>query len=215
MSDVVLGRRDRKRLANRDAIRSAALQLFMDRGFDAVSVEEVADAADVSASTVYRNFGTKEDLVLADIAERQASFLEIIDRHHAATTIGELLMTTTAEWVPSRPEQRLLRSEATLIVATPALLARLHQMMAEWEVPIGARLAQRCGRPATDLELCQLTALFCATIRIVIREWAVGNTGDDIVEFGRGAIDALDHLPTAALPTAALPTELGVGEGQK
>lgn len=210
MSDVILGRRDRKRLANRDAIRSTALQLFMNRGFDAVSVEEVAEAADVSPSTVYRNFATKEGLVLADIADRQSAFLEIIDRHHEAATVGELLLTTTVEWAPDSVERRLLRSETALIVATPALLARLHQMMAEWEVPIGARLAQRCGRPATDLELCQLTALFCATIRIVIREWAAGNTGDDIVEFGRGAIDALAHLPVAHLPT-----ELGVSEGRK
>lgn len=210
MGDVILGRRDRKRLANRDAIRSAALQLFMDRGFDAVSVEEVADAADVSPSTVYRNFGTKEDLVLADIAERQADFLRIIDRQDGASTIGELLGTATVQWVPSPEEQGLLRSETALIVATPALLARLHQMMAEWELPISARLAHRCGRPPNDLELCQLTALFCATIRIVIREWAAGHTGDDIVEFGRGAIDALEHLPAAALPT-----ELGVSGRHK
>ena len=167
-------RRDRKRLANREAIRAAALRLFMDRGFDAVSVEQVAEAADVSPSTVYRNFPTKEDLVLGRLAERQAELIDLLDERPGGTTIWELLWNTTLAWLPAADQQRLLRSEVALMDATPALMARLHQMMADWEVPISARLAIRCGRPATDLELRQLTALYCATIRIVIREWAAG-----------------------------------------
>jgi AcrR family transcriptional regulator len=198
MEDVVT-RRERKRLANRDAARDAALRLFMDRGFDAVSVEQVAQAADVSPSTVYRNFPTKEDLVLGDIAERQADLLDVIDRQRGGGTVGDLLRNATLQWAPLA-DQRFLRSEAALIVATPALMARLHQMMAEWEGPISTRLAHRCGRPATDLELRQLTALYCATIRIVIREWAAGGTVDDLVEFGRTAVEALAYLPAAALP---------------
>jgi len=193
-------RRDRKRLANREAIRAAALRLFMDRGFDAVSVEQVAEAADVSPSTVYRNFPTKEDLVLGRLAERQAELIDLLDERPGGTTIWELLWNTTLAWLPAADQQRLLRSEVALMDATPALMARLHQMMADWEVPISARLAIRCGRPATDLELRQLTALYCATIRIVIREWAAGNTGDDIGDFGRDAVEALRHLPASALP---------------
>jgi AcrR family transcriptional regulator len=194
MGEDLMTRRDRKRLANREAIRGAALRLFMDRGFDAVSVDQVAEAADVSPST------TKEDLVLGRLAERQAELIDLLDERPGGTTIWGLLWDTTMAWLPAADQQRLLRSEVALMDATPALMARLHQMMADWEVPISARLAIRCGRPATDLELRQLTALYCATIRIVIREWAAGNTGDDIADFGRDAVEALRHLPASALP---------------
>ena len=199
VGDLALSRRDRKRLTNRESIRSAAVRLFMDRGFDEVSVEDVADAADVSPSTVYRNFPTKEDLILANMAERQREFVRILDEEQGPVTAGGLLLAATLAWAPTEEQQRLLRSDAALIVAAPALLARLHQMMADWEVPISERLARRCGRPSTDLALLQLTALYCATIRIVIREWAVHNADDDIVDFGRQAVEALEHLPAAQL----------------
>jgi AcrR family transcriptional regulator len=199
MSDLALSRRDRKRLTNRESIRSAAVRLFMDRGFDNVSVDDVADAADVSPSTVYRNFPTKEDLVLANMAERQREFVRILDDEEGPVTTGGLLLAATLAWAPTGEQQRLLSEEAALIVATPALLARLHQMMADWEVPISQRLARRCARPSTDLALLQLTASYCATIRIVIREWAVGDAGVDIVDFGRQAVEALEHLPAAQL----------------
>ena len=58
--------RDRKKLAGMRQIQSAALDLFEARGFDAVTVEEIAAVAGVSAPTVYRQFGTKEQLVLWD-----------------------------------------------------------------------------------------------------------------------------------------------------
>jgi AcrR family transcriptional regulator len=190
-------RRDRKRLATRDAIRTAALALFMDRGFDAVSVEEVAAAADVGASTVYRHFPTKEDLVLGHLAERQAEFVDLLGSVAGVRTVGELLVATTLAWAPDDAAQALLRAEIDLVVATPALLARLQHQTVDWEFPINRQLAARSARPETDLELRQLTALFCATIRIVIREWAAERSATDLIAFGRAAVEALDHLPAA------------------
>src|SRR6266508_6253841 len=58
-----LGLRERKKQQTRRAIREAAMRLFLERGFDQVSVAEVARAADVSEQTVYNYFPTKEDLV--------------------------------------------------------------------------------------------------------------------------------------------------------
>jgi len=194
-----LSRRDRKRLANRDAIRTAALTLFLDRGFDAVSVEEVADAADVSASTVYRNFATKEDLVLRHLTDRMVEFLDVLDEQDHDTPLGVVLVAAVNDWAPDSSAQRLLRNETSLIVATPALLARLHGSIVEWEVPICERLAARVGRAPTDLALRQLTALFCATVRIVIREWANADGQVDIAGFGRPAMEALLELPAARL----------------
>ena len=58
------GLRERKKRQTRDAIAAAALALFLERGFDAVTVADVARAADVSEKTVFNHFPTKEDLRL-------------------------------------------------------------------------------------------------------------------------------------------------------
>lgn len=186
-------------MATREAIRSTAVDLFVRRGFDAVSVEEVADAADVGASTVYRHFPTKEDLVLGRLRDRQAEFADLVATVTGVRTVGELLVAATQLWAPEDDEQVSLRGEVALAVGTPALLARLQHQIVEWEGPITAALAARCGRPETDLELRQLTALFCATVRIVVREWVVSDGDEDLIEFGRPAVEALDHLPAASL----------------
>jgi AcrR family transcriptional regulator len=62
-----LGRRDRKRLETRNGLAAVALELFAERGFDAVTVNDIADRADVDPSTFYRHFVTKEAVIFADI----------------------------------------------------------------------------------------------------------------------------------------------------
>lgn len=58
------GRRERKKAATRKAIASTALGLFLERGYDAVGIREVAEAADVAVTTVFSHFASKEALVL-------------------------------------------------------------------------------------------------------------------------------------------------------
>ena len=72
------GLRERKKRATRDAIAAAARRLFAERGFDAVTVAEIAAAADVSEKTVFNHFATKEDLVFAGGEDRLAQLLAAI-----------------------------------------------------------------------------------------------------------------------------------------
>ena len=73
------GLRERKKAATMHRIQAVALDLFERHGFDAVSIEQVADAAEVSPSTVYRYFGTKEGLVVHD--EYDDRVLELLVYH--------------------------------------------------------------------------------------------------------------------------------------
>jgi AcrR family transcriptional regulator len=64
-----LGRRDRKRLETRNALAAVALTLFAERGFDAVTVVDIADRADVDPSTFFRHFGSKEAVIFSDLGD--------------------------------------------------------------------------------------------------------------------------------------------------
>ncbi|MGN9909496.1 TetR/AcrR family transcriptional regulator [Phytohabitans sp. LJ34] len=72
------GLRERKKQRTHDAISSAAIALFLDRGYDAVSVADVADAAEVSKPTLFKYFPSKEDLVLHRIADHQGEAARVV-----------------------------------------------------------------------------------------------------------------------------------------
>ena len=58
-----IGRRERKKAATRKSLADAALRLFLDRGYDQVSIRDIAEAADVSTTTLFKHFPSKEALV--------------------------------------------------------------------------------------------------------------------------------------------------------
>lgn len=151
--DPGFGLRERKRLAAMLRIQSVALDMFEERGFDDVTVEEIAQASDVSPSSVYRYFGTKEELVLWD------EFDPNMDR---------LLANALAEDVPLEGVRRVImaglvgldaegerriRRRLVLVMGNEALeqaAAARTYAMAEL---VGRLLATRLGREEVDLEV--------------------------------------------------------------
>jgi AcrR family transcriptional regulator len=87
------GLRERKRLAAMHTIQEKALDLFDDRGFDAVTIEEIAAATDVSPSTVYRYFGTKEGLIVSDEFEAlsQEALADLLDLNDPVGSVRRIV----------------------------------------------------------------------------------------------------------------------------
>jgi AcrR family transcriptional regulator len=89
------GLRERKKRATRDAIAATARRLFAERGFDDVSVAEVAAAADVSEKTVFNHFATKEDLAFAGGEAPLNQLLADIGERPARTSVLDVFRATT------------------------------------------------------------------------------------------------------------------------
>lgn len=124
--------RARRRAETQRAIQAHAVRLFTERGYDAATVADVAEAAGVSPMTVYRHFPTKEDLVLVDQRE------EIATERIAASPadqplvrrIGRALVESAAILTGDTPDDGLaddgqfLLARLQLMISTPALRAR-------------------------------------------------------------------------------------------
>ncbi|MEU0853150.1 helix-turn-helix domain-containing protein [Streptomyces flaveolus] len=123
--------RERRRSETRRLIQAHAVRLFTDHGYDAVTVADVAEAAGVSAMTVYRHFPTKEDLVLIDqpaqlIAEHVAasSATQPLVRRVGSALIDAATISTGGKGDEQAANERFLLDCLRLMVSTPALRAR-------------------------------------------------------------------------------------------
>jgi AcrR family transcriptional regulator len=123
--------RERQRAETRRAIQAHAVRLFTDRGYDTVTVAEVAEAAGVSAMTVYRHFPTKEDLALIDqparlIAEKVAASpaTQPVVRRVGNALVDAATVLTGGEGDGPAVRDRFLLDCLRLMVSTPALRAR-------------------------------------------------------------------------------------------
>lgn len=123
--------RERRRSETRRLVQTHAVRLFTDLGYDAVTVADVAEAAGVSAMTVYRHFPTKEDLVLIDqparlIAERVAasSATQPLVRRVGGALVDAATALTGGDGDEPAANERFLLDCLRLMVSTPALRAR-------------------------------------------------------------------------------------------
>lgn len=124
MSEVLAQARARERVRVMRDIATLAIALFHERGFDAVTMEEVAREADISPATLYRRFGTKENLVVWQPDEQvtQAALIERIES-------GEAILDAVTALAHEVPEDALTAVESTgqtrleLIASHPALQA--------------------------------------------------------------------------------------------
>jgi AcrR family transcriptional regulator len=111
------GLRERKKQQTRDEIARAAMTLFAERGFDDVTVAEVADSAGVSEKTVFNYFPAKEDLVFPDGEQRWLALLDSIRNRPAGTSLVDVFRAETHRFL-----DQVARGEVEDIVARPRLV---------------------------------------------------------------------------------------------
>ncbi|GCD93109.1 TetR/AcrR family transcriptional regulator [Embleya hyalina] len=146
-----LGRRERKKAATRQAIADAALDLFLERGYDDVSIREIADAADVSTTTLFKHFSGKEALVFDRQDEMKAHQLAVVRERPRGQSIPVALREHALRYRQINPDDE---PEAAafldLVGRTPALLDYQHAAWLENTTALARIIAEDSGLPADD-----------------------------------------------------------------
>jgi AcrR family transcriptional regulator len=154
-----LGLRERKKERTRRLIADTAWRLFADRGFEQVTVAEVARQAEVAVATVFNYFPTKEDLFFFRLDAFGAYLVDAVATRAAGEPVlvafrrhllgsGGLLAQVEAGDLQALER---LRTVSRVIAASPALQVREQQAFARTADALAARLAAETGAPADDL----------------------------------------------------------------
>ena len=159
--------RERKKARTRAAIREHALRLFREQGYQATTVEQIAAAAEVSPSTFFRYFPTKEDVVLQDDMDiRMAEALA-----HQPAGLAPLAAVRAAvreAWRSFTPQEwEQLSQGAHLSVEVPEIRARSMNEFARTINQIADALAGRTGRCATDTPVRVMAGAVVGTMMAV------------------------------------------------
>ncbi len=147
-----MGLRETKKLRTRQEIADAAMRLFVKRGFDGVTVAEVAEAANVSEKTVFNYFPTKEDLFFDEVDEREAKMLESIRRRRAGESIVAAVRRLQAGDCP-RMCSPGFASFARIIEQSPALQAKELEIMARFTESLAAAIQEELGVHEVDAKI--------------------------------------------------------------
>jgi len=144
------GLRERKRIDAMRRIQDVAIALFDERGFDDVAVEEIAAKADVSASSIYRYYETKEGILIHDEYEEplMTALLELLVDHDLYEA-AELALARISRGHFQQDDAMSLR-RARYFVEVPAVRAAVHLRIDQAAARIAAALAHPDHRPPRD-----------------------------------------------------------------
>ncbi|MFJ6666483.1 TetR/AcrR family transcriptional regulator [Streptomyces sp. NPDC091383] len=192
------GLRERKKIKTREAIRRATYALVEEQGYDATTIDRIADRAEVSPSTVLRYFPAKEDIVLTD--EFDAVILAEIGRRPAqepwTDTVRHALRRAVRAGLEEDPELSRLRTR--LMVEVPAVRSRMTESMSATGHLLCRAVAERTGRDPGDLAVRVYAMSLIGGLLETLVYWAEHGHRDDPRDLVDRALDVLEHGPPGA-----------------
>jgi AcrR family transcriptional regulator len=151
-----LGLRERKKQRTRQLLSETARRLFGERGFEQVSVAEIARVAEVSEATVFNYFPSKEDLVFSGLETFEEQLLSAIRERPRGQTVVAAFRDFILEprgllAVKDEAAAQELMAVTWMIATSPALLAREQQILARYTDALAQLIAEQTGAGARDL----------------------------------------------------------------
>ncbi|GGS08103.1 TetR family transcriptional regulator [Streptomyces humidus] len=192
------GLRERKRQRMYQAVSEVAVRLFLERGFDAVSVAEVAAAAEISKPTLFRYFPAKEDLVLHRIADHEQEAARIVAEGRAEgvaplTALRRHFLAGLAaeDPVTGLNDHPAARAFYDLLYGTPSLVARLYGYLERSEAALADALADDLP---TALDARLAAGQIVAVRRILAEEnWRRVAAGERLADVREDAVAAAER----------------------
>ncbi len=181
---AAVGLRERKKARTREALQEAAMGLFTRQGFDGTTVEEIADACEVSPRTFFRYFPTKEDVLFADADARRERLLAVLaDQPADQPAFAALEAAMRALAVDYRHDRAALVARSKVLEGSPQLLAYKAEHQHGWEAAVVDALERRAvstGQRVSREELQLVTAVATAALRVSLDVWVDDADGPDL-----------------------------------
>jgi AcrR family transcriptional regulator len=191
--EVTDGLRSRKKIKTRLAIEDAALELFAEQGYEATTIEQIAERAEVSTTTFFRYFPGKADVVLSDQKSRLPALRQaILDRPSAENDFVAVKRALLQAWVAViDPERTALTS--LVVTSAPLLRGLSYDIGQRWLYAISDALAQRHGVvPHRGHLLTARTTL--AVFGDAIEAWIEDGCRDDLEKIIEWNFDTMKQL---------------------
>ena len=176
------GLRERKKEQTREALVRTALKLFAKRGFDHVTVEDIATACDVSPRTFFRYFASKEDALFAESDAQKERLLVSLAEQPPGQSPLDALHAAMLELAEAYVAQRdTLRQRHRIVRGTESLRSRAAERQQRWESDLVEQLrTSSAAKKWRDLDLRLMVAATTAALRVAVEEWIEHDEARDL-----------------------------------
>ncbi|WP_444545614.1 TetR/AcrR family transcriptional regulator [Streptomyces lucensis] len=195
-----LSLRERKKIKTREAIRTATYALIEEHGYDATTIDQIAERAEVSPSTVFRYFPTKEDIVLTD--EYDPIIVEELRNRPAdepwPDTVRYVMREAARAGIEGDPRAARLRSH--LMVQVPAVRSRMMESMSVTGRMFCTAIGERTGRDPDSLEVRVYAMSLIGGLMETTLYWGEHGNQQDFTALLDRTLDVLQHGLSARNP---------------
>jgi AcrR family transcriptional regulator len=191
---TVAGLRERKKQKTKASIQREALRLFKKRGYDETTIEDIAEAAEISPSTFFNYFPTKEDVVIYDEYDPEVFAALMAD---TGRPLGESIRNAIEAMAGIFENDRdAIYERAKLSLEVPELRARTWEELEKAQTQFAAIIASRTGREPGDFEVRVVALALVAAAFESALEWVRTGGKDNMLELFKRAVETIDFYRT-------------------
>ena len=185
------GLRERKKRKTRDSIQRTALRLFEQQGYGETTIEQIAAAAEISPSTFFNYFPTKEDVVLYDAYDPMAIQMFLQRPRDEPFNMG-VRQVLEALATAFQRDERMILARGRLFLEVPELRARVWDELERSQLLFERLLAERTGRRPDDFELRVTARVIAGAMFEASLQWMRSNGRQRLVELVNRALDVVE-----------------------
>jgi AcrR family transcriptional regulator len=191
ITPIARGLRERKKQKTRESIQREAMRLFGQQGYEETTVEQIAAAVEISPSTFFNYFPSKEDVVLYDAYDPVLATL-LLERPAGEPLSISFRRVLEAMGGIFERDRDIILARGRLWFEVPALRARLWEELEKAQVLMSALIAQRSGRDAEDFETRVTVTVLVSAALEAMREWLRRDGQGSFVALVNQALDLVD-----------------------